>query len=155
MKFRMVDKILEWEAYRSIRGVKAVSFEEYESKKPLGGNARLPESLLLESLFQMGNWLIVLSSDFQRMGIVKEFGSVQFAGELRPGKRLSIDVQVKEHDERRFVFDAQGSDGSKHIVQAEGCIFELALLTDYYNPDDLRVLYSEIGPIAPEYSMKS
>jgi hypothetical protein len=55
MKFRMVDRILSWEPETRIRGVKTVSFEEYCLRSPLGYEERLPESLLVESLFQLGN----------------------------------------------------------------------------------------------------
>ena len=155
MKFRMVDKILEWQPCRGIRGIKAVSFEEYELKKAFGGDARLPESLLVETLFQLGNWLVVLSSDFQQMGIVKDFESIRFSGMLGPGQRLTINVQAKQYDEKCVVFDAQGSSGAKTIVEVEACVFELVNLDGYYCPEDLRVLYSEIGPIAPDYSSKN
>ena len=70
MKFRMVDRILAWEPRTRIRGIKTVSFEEYNCKAAFGGDACLPESLLIESLFQLGNWLIMLSSDFTQMGLV-------------------------------------------------------------------------------------
>ena len=52
MKFRMVDQIHRWEKQRSISGVKTVSFEEYNLKAPFGSPAHLPETLLIESLFQ-------------------------------------------------------------------------------------------------------
>ena len=76
MKLRMVDRILDWKPRRSIVGVKAVSFEEYSLKSPWGRKAALPESLLVEALFQLGNWLIMLSSDFTQMGLVKDRGGV-------------------------------------------------------------------------------
>jgi 3-hydroxymyristoyl/3-hydroxydecanoyl-(acyl carrier protein) dehydratase len=155
MKFRMVDKILEWQSCRGIRGVKVVSFEEYELKKAFGGDACLPESLLMESLFQLGNWLVMLSSGFQRMGIVKGFESVRFSGMLRPGHRLTINVQAKQYDDKCVMLNAQGSSGAKTIVEVDACVFELASLDEYYCPDDLRVLYSEIGPITPDYSPKN
>ena len=63
MKFRLVDRILDWEPRRVIRGVKAVSFEEYELKRAWGDEPCLPESLVLESLLQLGNWLVIRSSD--------------------------------------------------------------------------------------------
>jgi 3-hydroxymyristoyl/3-hydroxydecanoyl-(acyl carrier protein) dehydratase len=155
MKFRMVDKILDWQSCRSIRGIKAVSFEEYELKKAFGGTAHLPESLLAEGLFQLGNWLVMLSSDFQLMGVLKEFKSVSFSGMLGPGLRLTIEAQFLEYDEKHVVFDAQGRSGTKTIARAESCMAELVKLADYYDPNDLQVLYSEIGPIAPDYSLKN
>ena len=68
MKFRMVDRILEYEPKTSIRGVKTVSFEEYNLKAAFGEPERLPESLLVEAFFQLGNWLVMLSTDFHSDG---------------------------------------------------------------------------------------
>ena len=52
MRFRMVDRIDAYQARSSISGAKTVSFEEYSLRTALGCEASLPESLLLESLFQ-------------------------------------------------------------------------------------------------------
>ena len=70
MKLRLVDKIFAWSPYQSISGLKAVSFEEYCLKEAFGDEARLPESLLLESFLQLGNWLLLLSSDYNQIGMV-------------------------------------------------------------------------------------
>jgi 3-hydroxymyristoyl/3-hydroxydecanoyl-(acyl carrier protein) dehydratase len=155
MKHRLVDKILDWRPFQEIRGLKAVSFEEYKLKAAFGEDARLPESLLLESLFQIGNWLVVLSSDYRQIGIVKEFESVRFSGLLRPGGRLTMELQVKQHDAQCLRYDAHGSSGTKDVVQVENCVVELVELADYHDSDDLRVLYSEIGPVTPDYSLKN
>jgi 3-hydroxymyristoyl/3-hydroxydecanoyl-(acyl carrier protein) dehydratase len=155
MKFRMVDKILDWHPYLDIRGRKAVSFEEYQLKAAFSDAARLPESLMLESLFQLVSWLAVLSSDYSRLAIVKEFESVRFAGQLRPGRTLEIEARVKKHDERNLIFDAVGTSESKTLVVAENCEAEIVVLDDYCKPDDWRVLYSEIGPVAPDYSRRT
>ena len=88
MKFRMVDRILAWEARRMIRGIKTVSFEEYELKERLGDEPCLPESLLMESLFQLGNWLVILSSDFSQMGMVVRLEEVQFDARLASGRSI-------------------------------------------------------------------
>ena len=92
MKFRLVDKILGWSPYERITGIKAVSFEEYCLKKPFGDEARLPETLLLESFLQLGNWLILLSSDFARMGMVIRITEVRFDGYLLPGQQVRMEV---------------------------------------------------------------
>ena len=155
MKFRMVDKILQWQSGRELYGVKTVSFEEYQLKAPFGGDAHLPESLLLECLIQSCNWLIVLSSNFERIGIIKEYETVRFLGQFRPGQTLSIEVQTKRYDDQFAVFDVQGRIATEPIVQVDACMFEPVSLAEYCDPVDLRVLYAEIGPITPDYSMKN
>jgi 3-hydroxymyristoyl/3-hydroxydecanoyl-(acyl carrier protein) dehydratase len=144
MKFRMVDRILGWEPRRWIRGVKTVSFEEYQLRQRLGDEACLPESLVLESLFQLGNWLMILSSDYARMGVVVQFDEARFLNRLRPGCRLLMEVNVHRWREDGMILDGQADDGRQSIVTGRRCLAVPVALEDYYDPEDLRVLFSEI-----------
>jgi len=144
MKFRMVDRILHWEPRRLIRGVKAVSFEEYELRRPLGDEPCLPESLILESLFQLGNWLVMLSSDFGKMGIIVRFEEVRFIDRLRPGRQLEMEAQVRTWRDDGVLFDGKASANGQAIVAGRGCLATPVSLVDYYDPQDLRVLASEV-----------
>ena len=144
MKFRMVDRILAWEPRRSIRGVKAVSFEEYCIRSPLGLPEQLPQSLLLESLFLLARWLVVLSSDFEQSGLVTQFDRGEFATPLAPGEHMVIDVTVREFSPTGMNFDAVGRAGTRTLAGAEGCAMAIHPLALDHDPGDLRVLYSEI-----------
>ena len=144
MKFRMVDKILDWQPRRSIAGVKAVSFEEYSLRSPWGGQAALPESLLMEALFQLGNWLIVLSSDFTRMGLLVRVEEVQFHGPLRPGEGLRMDIEVISYRSDGIAFNGIATAEGRQVVSGRGCLATPVPLADFHDPADLRVLFSEI-----------
>ena len=144
MKFRMVDRILTWEPRRLIRGVKAVSFEEYELRERLGDEPCLPESLVMEALFQLGNWLIVLSSDYAQMGLVVQWNEIRFLGRLRPGKRLHMEVRVRTWRDEGIVLDGSASDGDRPVAIGSRCVAVPVALADYHDPSDLRVLFSEI-----------
>ena len=144
MRFRMVDRILAWEPQRLIRGVKTVSFEEYELRRHLGDEPCLPESLVMEALFQLGNWLLVLSSDFTKMGLVVQWDEAQFPSRLRPSRRLHIEVAVRSWREDGVILDGTACDGEKTVLVGRRCLAVPVPLTDYCAPDDLRVLFSEI-----------
>ena len=144
MKLRMVDQILSWERRRTISGVKAVSFEEYDLKAPFGNPAHLPESLLIESLFQLGNWLIVLSSDFTQMAMITRTQLVRFDRQVRPGETVSLHACVRRYRDDGVLFDGRASVGSDQIAIGEGCLAVPVPLADHFSPDDLRVLFSEI-----------
>jgi 3-hydroxyacyl-[acyl-carrier-protein] dehydratase len=152
MKFRMVDRILDWQPRRAIRGVKAVSFEEYELKDALGDEPCLPESLVMESLFQLGNWLIVLSSDFSQMGLVVRFEEIQFAKRLRPGRHLRMEVEIRSWRDDGILFDGRAMVEQETLATGRGCLALPVALGDYHDPDDLRVLFSEI--YRPEMSAR-
>ena len=147
MKFRMVDRITHWEPRRQIRGIKTVSFEEYNLRSPFGDEPCLPETLLLESLFQLGNWLIMLSSDFTQMGLLVRWQEMQFDSRLRPGEQLRMQVDVVTYRNDGVQFNGSGWIGDRLVGSGRGCLATFADLQAYHDPDDLRVLYSEIESV--------
>lgn len=144
MKLRMVDRILSWQARKSIRGVKTVSFEEYSLKEALGGEPRMPESLIMESMFQLGNWLVMLSSDFEQMGLLVRVREIRFHEPAGPGRQLLMNVDVRSHRDDGITFDGQVLAGGRVIGEGQACLATLVALSDYHNADDLRVLFSQI-----------
>jgi 3-hydroxymyristoyl/3-hydroxydecanoyl-(acyl carrier protein) dehydratase len=144
MKFRMVDRIVEFVSGVSISGTKMVSFEEYELRSVFGDQPCLPESLIMESLFQLGNWLIILTSDFSQMGLVIRTNEIQFERPLGPGESMLMYVQVRRYRDDGIVFDGQALVGQRVIARGNGCLAVPAALTEYYDPEDLKVLFSEI-----------
>ena len=144
MKFRFVDKITSWSPYQRIEGVKTVSFEEYCLKEAFGEVARLPETLLLESFLQLGNWLILLSSDFNNMGVVVRISEVRFQGPLAPGQQLRMQVTVVRQHDDGFELTGEGRVNGQAVITGLGCLAAPVPAADYVNPDDLRVLFSEI-----------
>jgi 3-hydroxyacyl-[acyl-carrier-protein] dehydratase len=146
MNFRLVDRILDWSPYDHISGVKAVSFEEYCLKEQFGDEPRLPETLLLESFLQLGNWLILLSSGFTCIGLVIRISEVRFENYLRPGQSLRLDVKVTRKRKDGFELTGEGRVNGRRIIQGLGCLALPVPAIDYVDPEDLRVLFSEISP---------
>ena len=144
MKFRFVDKITSWLPYRQITGIKAVSFEEYCLKDAFGEEPRLPESLLLESFLQLGNWLILLSSDFKTMAMAVRISEVRFHDSLLPGRQLRMAVSVTRQREDGFEMSGEGRVDGRVIISGLGCLAVPVPAAEFVNPDDLRVLFSEI-----------
>ncbi len=144
MKFRLVDKITSWMPWQTITGIKSVSFEEYSLKEPFGEQPRLPEMLMLESFLQLGNWLVILSSEFQQMGLLARILEVRFDESLLPGQRLQLEVRMVRRREDGFELAGRGIVDGKTVISGSGCVAALAPLGDYQNPEDIRVLFSEI-----------
>ncbi len=144
MKLRMVDRILDWRPRRSIAGLKAVSFEEYSLRTPWGGPPALPESLLMECLFQLGNWLIVLSSDFTRVGLLVRIGEVRFHEQPGPAQGVKMDVEVVSYRRDGIVFDGVATAAGRTVAEGRGCLATPVDLADFHDPADLKALYLEI-----------
>jgi 3-hydroxyacyl-[acyl-carrier-protein] dehydratase len=144
MKFRLVDKITSWTPWQKITGVKAVSFEEYSLKEPFGEQPQLPDMLLLESFLQLGNWLVILSSDFQKMGVVARLSEVRFHSRLLPGQQLQLEVGLVRRRDDSFELSGRGHADGRSIISGTGCVAAFAPLAEYQDPEDMRVLFSEI-----------
>jgi 3-hydroxyacyl-[acyl-carrier-protein] dehydratase len=144
MKFRLVDKIVAWSPYQSISGIKAVSFEEYCLKESFGDEPRLPETLLLESFLQLGNWLILLSSDFRETGMVVRISEVRFHGFLLPGRQLRMEVALVRRREDGLELSGTGQVDGQTIITGLGCVAVPVPAAELVDPANLRVLFSEI-----------
>lgn len=144
MKFRLLDRITAWTPYGHICGVKAVSFEEYTLKEPFGDAPRLPETLLLESFFQLGNWLVLLSSDYAWMGLAAKLSGVHFHDAVRPGQQVRLEVRLLRQDADGFVLTGEGRVEGRPIITGRHCLAVRVPAAEYVNATDLRVLFSEI-----------
>jgi 3-hydroxymyristoyl/3-hydroxydecanoyl-(acyl carrier protein) dehydratase len=144
MKFRLVDRIESWTPYQRIRGVKAVSFEEYQLKEAFGDPPRLPELLILESFLQLGNWLILLSSDFRQMGLVIRLAKVCFHEAVLPGQQLRMEINLARHRADGFDLSGEGRVNRRLVISGIHCLAVPVPAQTYVNPDDLRMLFSEI-----------
>ncbi len=145
MKFRLVDRILSWTPHQRITGLKAVSFEEYCLKEPFGDEGRLPETLLLESLLQLGNWLILLSTDFKQMAMVVKLSRVNFDNALSLGQQVHMEVRLRQGREEGFMLSGEGRVQDRTVITGVDCLAVPVAAEEYVNPDDLRVLFSEIS----------
>ncbi len=144
MKFRMVDRITDWRERKFIRGTKTVSFEEYNLKAGFGDEPSLPQSLIIESLFQLSNWLVMLSTDFEQMALVIRTQEINFLEPVGPGQVLSMEVEAASFRADGIVFNGRAFTSGREIANGKGCLATPVGLEGFYNPADLRVLFSEI-----------
>jgi 3-hydroxymyristoyl/3-hydroxydecanoyl-(acyl carrier protein) dehydratase len=143
MKWRMIDRIVDFEPWRSIRGAKLVSFEEYCAAP--GALNELPRTLALEAGVQLARWLLVLSSGFMITGLPVEIGAVEYSGAVGPGQRLDLSATM----DREVEIVAMA--GGRRVMHVRGLVLKLQPLAELCDPADLRVLASEIQrPMARE-----
>jgi len=144
MKFRFVDRILAWAPHERIRGVKTVSFEEYMLKEPFGGQPHLPETLALESFLQLGNWLVLLSTDFQQFGLITRIGTAHFEESVGPGEQLVMELKVVRHRSEGWEIAGEGWVNGRLAMRGLGCLAMAVPAADFTDPANLRALFSEI-----------
>jgi len=145
MRLRMVDRILWWDAKEGIRGLKAASFEEYSLKEAFGGEARLPELLLLQSAFELAAWFVMLTSRFAEGGVAEGIERVSFPAGVGPGERVLLDLELTAETEQGILLDASGKVGDRDVLVAKGLHVRRMALSSLGDPEDYRTLFSEIG----------
>lgn len=148
MRFRLVDRVFSWEPERSIRGMKTVSLDECLLKDAWGGPPAMPETLLMESIFQLANWLIMLSSDFERMGALVRIKRIDCHRPVLPGERVRMEATALRYRQEGVLLEGHGMVGGEEVVRGRGCMAALVPLEEYEDPDYLRALSREI--IRPE-----
>ncbi len=146
MRFRLVDRIDRWAVQESIDGAKAVSFEEVELRKELGLSPALPETLLIESLFQLANWLITLSTGYEKVGLILNVRRIKMTRPAQPGEVVHLHVDWRATREEAALFDGWCEASGERILEGTGCMAYLADLRDFDSEADLRVLFEEIAP---------
>jgi len=144
MKFRFADQIISFREKSFLSGIKAVSFEEYSLRGLLGVPESLPETLVLQTFFDFSNWLVLLSTNFSKIVQVFEFERTEFCDLIRPGDRIHVNIEVREFTERELVFEALGKVNGKEIAMLKGCSGKFYPSEDFFDPEDMRTLFSEI-----------
>ncbi|MFC1745617.1 hypothetical protein ACFL35_16620 [Candidatus Riflebacteria bacterium] len=151
MRFRLIDHIVEYSPWEKITALKSVSFEEYSLKDKFGCEPSLPETLLIEAMLQAGNWLITLSSNFTKLGFILSIKEIIVHRSLLPGETASFKLRVVSKHEDSILMEGEGTVNGEEIVVGRGCIAVFSELSTFEDPEDLKVLYEEIGPEPPGY----
>ena len=109
MRFRLVDRILDFEANKKIRIVKNLTLAEEYLADHFPSFPVMPGVLMLETLVEAGAWLLRLSDDFAHSVVVlREARNVKYGTFMQPGKSLVVTVDVAEITSDRSDVQGQG-----------------------------------------------
>jgi hypothetical protein len=78
------------------------------------------------------------------MGLLIRTNEIQFKQPLSPGQSMLMEVQVKSFRDDGILFDGRALVNQQTIACGRGCLATSVPLAEYYNPEDLKVLFSEI-----------
>jgi len=118
MRFLLIDRIVELEAGRKITALKNLSLAEEYLADHFPGFPVMPGVLMLEAITQAGAWLIRASEDFRNSIILmKEARTVKYGSFVEPGRQLTIQAEIVEHDEVETVLKGKGMiDGAMMVT---------------------------------------
>lgn len=133
MRYLLVDRIIDWNKDRHIKGVKNVAMTEDFLEFHFPGNPIMPGVLLLEALTQLTGWLVAASSDFASWFLLDKVRQCKFYGFALPGDQVVLEVKVLEGSEPgRALCSATGLvDGRRKVVaEFEGNLVPLGTIED-------------------------
>ena len=138
MRYLMVDKILEWESGKKIRGVKNIAMSEDFLEHHFPKNPVMPGVLLLEAQAQLAGWLEAASSDFQSWCLIHRVQQCHYYGFAYPGDRVEIEFEVKANPaEGEKTFSGLCLvDGKRKVVAEFDC--KIVTLTEIDDVNDRR-----------------
>ncbi|PKK91869.1 MAG: hypothetical protein CVV64_00120 [Candidatus Wallbacteria bacterium HGW-Wallbacteria-1] len=134
MKFRLVDKITSCVAESHITGVKALSLEEYFLMRPLGVRNEFPPTLMAESLFQLGNYLIY-STWNDKLGNLVMFNSIEIIEPLVAGKIMEMRVDLISRIDDTVKLNGTGWIDGRTAIRGMGCVATLLDIEQLVNPE--------------------
>src|SRR5690606_7695108 len=94
MAFHFVDRIYEYEPYKRIRGLKNVTRNENFFYWLPDGRRVLSPAVITEALCQLGGWLKIVSTDFQRRPVLLADEKTDYLGMVEAGDQIDLEVEV-------------------------------------------------------------
>lgn len=135
MRFHLIDRVLEWEPGKSVRGRKLTSRGE-EFWEPDGDELRMPPPLVLEALCQAGTWLVMISTDRRKRAALLSIGSVDFLGDVRPGDVLDLEGTVESMSDEVAVVSGRVTTDGRPVLEARDIMCALIDAGDLADLDD-------------------
>jgi len=141
VRYYLVDRIVQWEVNKSIRGIKNVAMTEDFLQYHFPRRPTMPGVLLLESMAQLAGWLEAISSEFTGWFLLEHVTSCKFYGLTGPGDQVEVALDIvpgAEPDRRRY--RGTGSVAGKRRIAAEfeGQVVPLAAIEE---PSSQRQLF--------------
>ncbi|MBF0318895.1 MAG: beta-hydroxyacyl-ACP dehydratase [Nitrospirae bacterium] len=119
MRYLLVDRIIEWKANETIKGIKNVAMTEDFLEFHFPGNPVMPGVLLIEALVQLAGWLVAASSDFKQWFLPETVDKCKFYSFALPGDQVELGVESVSGGKDKVCFKGIGTVLGKKKVVAE------------------------------------
>src|SRR5262249_42251638 len=120
MRFHLLDRILECEPGKMLRGLKRLTGGEEYLADHFPGFPIMPGVLQLQAMTEAGSWLLRLTDDFRfSVVVLREVKSVRFGAMVTPGKALEVTAELTDRDGPSASFKAKGEVEGAQAVSAQ------------------------------------
>ena len=141
----MFDRIISFSDIETI-GVKCITAGEDFFSKHYDKKRIMPESLLIESLAQVGGWSITVRSEFRLFAIMCMVNNVKYYKLVKPGDRLFLRTNIIEFDKHQAIITGEIlSDGEKVVTIERITYILVEIPKDYREEVKRRYLFVSEG----------
>ena len=143
MRWQFVDRIVSYDKWINIQGIKTVSLEEYHLLSRFGRKGFFPETLAVESCIEIARWLIMKSTDFSKTCIISEINNFCFNKSIGMGDIMMVSAERKGEHSQKVQFECLIKTAGKEIAKGQIEV-ELADLHDYQDPTLTATMWEEL-----------
>ncbi|MGB0714308.1 MAG: 3-hydroxyacyl-ACP dehydratase FabZ family protein [Phycisphaerae bacterium] len=119
MKFELIDRIVELEAGKRVKAVKAVSLSEEYLADHFPTFPVLPGVFMLEAMVEAAAWLVRVSLDFRvSVILLANAKNVTYKSFVKPGNLLELDIACRSLSDTESVFSGSGTCAGAEMVKA-------------------------------------
>ncbi len=134
MRFYLFDSIIEYELGARAVGVKNISsgedfLKDHYERKPL-----MPAPLVVESLAQLGGWLVTVSGGYRHLAIMVMLKNISAPGDAGPGDRVELQVELESINDYGASVRARACAGSREIVSVGSITYVLYEIPEAEQP---------------------
>ena len=126
--FTFVDRITDFEAGRSARGYFDIP----------AGLARFPGTLASEAVGQLAAYVAMAHVGFRGRPVAALARDCRYLGEVEPGQRLELEVDIAHCDDESVVYRGWASVDGRRVRELEDCLGPMLPLDDFDDPQAVR-----------------
>ena len=110
MRFHLIDRIVGWEAGKSLTASKFLALGEEYLADHFPRFPVMPGVLMLQACVEAAAWLWRVTTDYQHPVIVlREVKSVKYGTFMQPGRRMDVVVELTKADAGTATFKGKGT----------------------------------------------
>jgi 3-hydroxyacyl-[acyl-carrier-protein] dehydratase len=119
MRFHLLDRIVDLQPGRSLRGLKNLTLGEEYLADHFPAFPVMPGVLMLQTLVESAAWLLRVTDDFgYSIVTLREARGVKYGNFMEPGRQMEIAVDLTEQGEKTASFRGKGEVEGNSVVAA-------------------------------------